>query len=267
MDPTHKIAPEYSPFITPDSLRQATQLMKKFFDMHTKQNIGYVDIDGCQYSGLVQNYGSELITEARKVLMDNAPIGEIYSFFGSPIPTINNQLSFYFDIEYSEMINTPDQQTMLVASLKKDVLIDGYQYKLKYENVQEIQVIRAESWGDEVVHKQKFYKTKQPPKLIMTDNNGVRTTYTLSFEDGNNTDIDYFIYAGKGMEDLISVDEDLHVIETDNLTNGIHGGLPFIWICDKRLRTLDMNPDDIISDNIDQNGKPIFTTQSKDNFI
>ena len=104
---------EFSSFVTPDSMRKTLNLLKNFYDSHTKKNYGYKDIHGTQYSGVVENFGSELYIESRKLLMHNPSLENVFVY---------NTFDFYFDIQFSKCINTYDQQLMLVALLSKDVL-------------------------------------------------------------------------------------------------------------------------------------------------
>ena len=85
---------EFSQFMSPDSLRKTTQLLKNMYDLHTKRYCGYEDINGCQYVGTVENFGSEMLFETRKLLMNKPPLKNIF---------IENTFDFYFDIQYSEI--------------------------------------------------------------------------------------------------------------------------------------------------------------------
>ena len=69
---------EFSQFMSPDSLRKATQLLKNMYDLHTKRYCGYEDINGCQYVGTVENFGSEMLFETRKLLMNKPPLKNIF---------------------------------------------------------------------------------------------------------------------------------------------------------------------------------------------
>ena len=68
------MAEKFTPLITPDSARKVFQLMNRLFDGYTKKNCGHEDIDGLQYAGTVNNFGSEIYFESRKMRMDKPPI-------------------------------------------------------------------------------------------------------------------------------------------------------------------------------------------------
>jgi hypothetical protein len=111
-----KVPMEFSPYMGPDATRQASRLMKNLFDLHTNRYKGREDINGSQYEGTAENWGSELLLEARKILLDKPSLKNIF---------IENTMDFYFDITYSGFTNTYDQENMLCALLKKDVLLSN----------------------------------------------------------------------------------------------------------------------------------------------
>lgn len=232
----------FTPYVTPDSLRKYAQLSKNLYDLHTKKNYGYEDINGSYYNGTVENWGSEMLLESRKVLLDKPSLKNIF---------IENTMDFYFDIQYSEYINTYDQQNMLCAVLRKDVLLSNKDYRLKFENVSKIRIPRSESWSDPIVYNNDYYlMTKTPPKLLidfdevelkLTDLNGGNTTYYFSL--GSNT------------SDLYDeIDEENNVLITNPITDSMNG-FPLIWICVDMLRLLP----DINFQNISYNNKPLLT--------
>ena len=68
-----EISKRYEQLISPDSLRKTTQLMKNHFDSYTKKNYSYQDINGLHYNGTVENFGSEILIESRKMKLDKPP--------------------------------------------------------------------------------------------------------------------------------------------------------------------------------------------------
>jgi hypothetical protein len=105
---------ETSPIITPDTLRKINQLNRAFYDTHTKKNFGRTDTWGSQYSGTIENFGFESLLETRKLKMEKPSLEGVFG-----INTFKN----YFDLRYSNMIETYDQQTMIEAVLKKDTFL------------------------------------------------------------------------------------------------------------------------------------------------
>ncbi len=52
-----------TPMASPDSIRALLQLSKQRYNLYTKRNVGYTDIDGLQYVGTIENFGSEMLLE------------------------------------------------------------------------------------------------------------------------------------------------------------------------------------------------------------
>ena len=121
----NKVPMEFSPFVGPDSLRAVTHLMKALFENQTPRSYGHEDVEGSYYEGTVENWGAELLTESRKLLLDKPSLKSIL---------IENTFDYYFDVKYSGFVNTYDQQNLLCALLKKDVLLSNRTYKLKFRS-------------------------------------------------------------------------------------------------------------------------------------
>lgn len=241
---------EFSPFVTPDSLRKTLQLLKNFYNGYTKKNCGYEDIDGSQYSGVVENFGSELLLEARKILMDKPSLKNVF---------VNNTFDFYFDIQYSDLINTYDQQYMLVALLEKDVLLSNKEYYIRFENCDERFVLRSESWSDPVVHRDRFIHTTTPPVLVISDINNPdldNIEIPLLIDDGKSDDTNYYFFINKTTIDMVeSYDEDSKILTTKKLTDKMYEQ-PFVWICVDIFRLF---PDISFENNLDVNNNTLLT--------
>ena len=248
---------EFSSFVTPDSMRKTLNLLKNFYDSHTKKNYGYKDIHGTQYSGVVENFGSELYIESRKLLMHNPSLENVF---------VDNTFDFYFDIQFSKCINTYDQQLMLVALLSKDVFISNdYSYHIRFNNVYEQRVLRSESWSDPDVYIDRFYSTTTPPTLIKHDNvNDIDEEITLIIDDGTDVDTIYSFYNNKSTIDFIdNYDEENKTLTTVTLDDSM-SNLPFVWICVNAFRIL---PDVGFTNNIDVHDNPLLVvgTDGHDN--
>ena len=190
---TDKAPMEFSQYVGPDSLRKTTQLLKNLYDLHTKRYCGYEDINGSQYVGTVENFGSEMLLEARKMLMDKPSLKNIF---------IENSFDFYFDIQYSEMINTYDQQNMLCAILRKDVFLSNKTYRIRFDDVDFVNIPRSQSWSDPIVYKDPYIRTKTPPTLIITDKNGTVEEKTLILSDKEDVDTTYYFHLYDDMVDM-----------------------------------------------------------------
>ena len=74
---------ETSPLITPDTLRKINKTNQAFYETHTKKNYGRTDVYGSQYSGTVENFGSEMLLEARKQRMEKTQLVLICHIIGT----------------------------------------------------------------------------------------------------------------------------------------------------------------------------------------
>lgn len=215
----------FTSYVNPDALRQYTRLSKNLFDSYTKKYFGYEDINGSYYNGTVENWGSEMLLESRKILLDKPSLKNIF---------VENTMDFYFDIQYSEYINTYDQQNMLCAVLRKDVLLSNKEYRLLFENITKTRIPRSESWSDPVVYNNDYYiMTKTPPKLLI-DGDAIELKLT-DVDSGNTT---YYFSLGLNTRDLYDeIDEENNTLTTNPITNSMNG-FPLIWICVDMLRIL-----------------------------
>ena len=226
---------ETSPMITPDGLRKINQENKAFYDSHTKKNFGREDLYGSQYSGTVENFGYELLVEAKKHRMEKPSLKGVFGI---------NNYKYYFDLQYSNMIETYIQQGMLEAVLCKDVCIPIREFKLKFENCEEVYIPRSESWGslndktEPKVFKNKFLHTKTPPTLIIIDRLSPfePETVELRLDVGDDFETDYYFYNEMPTQKFIDTYED-GTLTTVSLTNE-DAGLPFVWICNEIFKSL-----------------------------
>ena len=259
------IPKRYEYFVSPDGVRKLTQLMKSHFDGYPSKDKLYNDSKGLQYNGSVYNYGSELLFETNKLKMTRPPIRNL---------SYGKDTTFYFDIKYSDIINTYEQQNLLSCYLKKDVLVASHTYYIKFTNVTEFFVIRSTntsagntfnpSKGNSVVFKDTYYKTNDFPILVETyDDNGDTVTieHELEIRDGESYPTFYFHLNDLtyGFIDSI-VDDTLTTIELDENYNG----LPFIWFTTKSFEYL---PEIDLSNNIDSSGHPLLTFGTDGNGI
>ena len=232
---------EYSSFVSPDSLRQTLQMLKSFYNNHTQKEFGRKDINAIEYVGHIHNFGSELLLESRKLLMDKPPLKR---------ELMNHVFDFYFELKYSELIQTYDQQCLLKAVLKPDVLLSNKTYYIRFENCDERIVLRAESHSDPTVYRDIFVHTKSDPILIMSDDNQTEELALHLFDD-----CDYFFHVNHTTNHLISQynkDEKVLTLEINN--NDFD--LPIIWACINDFRLL---PDIGFDNNRDLNHQTLLT--------
>ena len=237
----------FSPYMSPDSIRKVLKFLKSYYDGYTKQNYGYNDMNGNPYVGTVRNFGSELFFEARKMLVNNVPIDTIIS---------PRNYAFYFDITYSELVNTYDQQGLMVATLKPSVLLSNCEYKIIFNDCYMRYVLRSESWSDPDVYRDKFYVTTTPPILRVTHEDSSVEDITLDV--GSNGNVTYSYHSNLASDLFIdSYDESNHVLTTKTITNR-ESNLPFIWFNTDEFVIL---PNIGFTNNTDKNNNPLYTTE------
>lgn len=219
---------EITPLMTPDTIRAFTKFLKKFSDQHTKKYHGYEDIDGSKYVGTVENFGDEILIESRKLLMDKPSLKQMFRV---------NNLSKYFNIEFSDLTDTYTQQNMLVALLKHDSLKKYYSYSIKFEDCYKNIVVRSKSWGSKTnvdkseVLKDIFYTTDIAPTLIIrdaSDNIIEEIQLIVSIEDWTITT--YMVHYDNITEDMfpdLNPDDIFHTFEIE-VTDKMEG-LPLMW--------------------------------------
>jgi len=217
---------EFSPFVGPDSLRETTRLLKNLYDLHTKRYCGYEDINGSQYVGTVENFGSEQLIESRKILMDKPSLKNIF---------IENTFDFYFDIQYSGSVNTYDQQNMLSAVLKKDVLLSNETYRIRFDNVEISNVPRSKSSSDPNVIKDYFLHTETSPHLVIESTDGSIEEKELRLSDKDGINGDYYFHIDHETIDMFDESELDDIINTKTfitkpITDNMYGR-ELVWIC------------------------------------
>lgn len=238
---------EFSSIMTPDSLRKTLQMLHNFYELHTKKNYGYTDINGCQYSGIIDNYASELLLESRKILMDRPSLKNFIT---------ESTFDYYFDIQYSNLISTYNQQNMVMAVLNKDVLSSNNEYKIVFNNCSPCNILRAESWSDPTVYKDMMYHTITPPILYITNKTTNEITQkTLYINDGTDNDVDYYFYINKTTEFIVDTYKNL-TLTTKPITDKMCG-LPFVWAC---ISIFNLLPDLKAVNNLDYDNRELLTT-------
>lgn len=265
-----EIPKRYEYFLSPDGLRKLTQLMKSHFESYTKKDMMYNDSKGLQYNGSVYNFGSEILLETNKLKMTRPPVRNL---------TFGKDTTFYFDIKYSDLIDTYDQQNLLSCYIKKDTLINSHQYYLIFNNVTEFFVIRStnSSAGNRitpdskkkvqqsVVFKDKFYRTSDTPILVEEyddeNNNHIRIEHELKIKDNGTFPTFYFHYneLTSNLVDSI-VDDTLTTIPlTDEMAD-----LPVVWFTTKSFEYLPVLQ---LENNVDELGRPLLTFATDGNGV
>lgn len=211
-----------TPAATPDSLRQLLQLSKKFYDLHTRRYLGFEDIDGLQYVGTSENFGSELLFESRKLRMNRPP-----EKFIKPCAL----LTYFFQISHSDFIEAYPQQNLLMACVKKDVLLSTHSYSLRFDNASFKYFVRSEAYSDQESHASIFYVTTTNPTLIIDD---VEYPLYVGQQDNSDEHVTWYFAFNQTTKNKCEI-TDLTTITLD-LKDFIE--LPVIWLCTADMRTL-----------------------------
>lgn len=236
---------EFSSYVGPDTLRKVTHLLKNLYDMHTKRYCGYEDMDGSQYVGTTENFGSELLLEARKILLDKPSLKNIF---------IENTFDFYFDIQYSEIIDTYDQQSMLCAVLRKDVLLSNREYRIRFDNAHIVNIPRSFSSSDPLVYRDCYLETSTPPVLVISGGEEVEEV-NLILSDESSVNTKYYFHLGHDTSDMYSEIDENGTLITNPITDSMNGR-PFVWMCVDVFRLL---PDIGFYNNMTLNDVPFLT--------
>ena len=246
---------QFNPLVSPDAARKTFQLLERFYDGYAKRNNGYVDADGLQYAGTFENWGSEIYSEARKLLTDRVPIDLVFT---------RNEFDFYFDLMYSELIETYEQQTMFVGVLKENVLRSNCTYKLRFTNCNMVNVLRAESWSDPNVKRDPFIITTTAPTLSIVDPDNQLTEVDLTISSNVGGSITYAFHPDYSntkpstpehpVEQIWNYDETTQTLIIDLTKREVNR--PWIWVYCDAFKTL---PDIGFVNNEDVNGNTLLT--------
>ena len=243
-----------SPFVSPDSIRQKLHIDKAFFDMHTPKQFGREDINGSQYAGTVENFGSEILIESRKMRMMKPALNFIWR---------NANVDHWFHMEHADEISTYNQMNMFTLILKEDVVCEGHRPasqrypKLIFKNRTTEFILRSEEDSDvrdqngdivpSPVMKSMFFTTTRPPILKYGDDE-----YTLQVRDPHDGLVKYGVYVDDLTDFPIDSDYEITLNET-------FVGMPCIWIWLESFNTL---PEIKMRNNIDQQNMPLLTVGS-----
>ena len=270
--------------MTPDSLRQTEQLLKHLYGQHTSKNKNASEVDGTEYVGTVENFGSEILSETTQLRQINPNTSSLH---------VSDAMNFYFDLKPSGLANTLEQQNILCAMLKKiDFLYTrgnnaydpvSIRFDIVFSDVVEEYAIRPKSKSkydknsEEVeTLKSKFYSTTNFPILRLTygaSDDPTIEEYPLSVTDDSGVATRYMFMISKATEDLLpdEIDTSTFIIniqtgDADNTGpdaertyvvyhNNRIIGTPFIWIQLESFKTL---PDAGWFGNVDNEGRPIL---------
>lgn len=235
---------EQNPYMSPDSTRKFLNTNKKLFDAYTKKNYCETDLYGITNTGTVENFGSEVLLESRRLA--NNRIEQYKDIYSS-------DFKFYFDFMWSPLTPTTDNQhTVVQAVLKNDVMIEGLEYKLIFKNVEKKVVIRAKSTSDANVKKEEFYYATALD-LVITDEDDETTTINLV--KTTDTKFKTMFYINKFTKVYADYTEADNTVTVELFKSMID--LPWVWTS---FGISDIDEYNIIlSNNTDQNNNPLLT--------
>lgn len=239
-----------TPIASPDTLRAFLQTSKRFYGLHTARNIGYTDIDGLQYSGTVENFGSEMLLETRKMRMLKPPANAIRT---------NDNVHRWFDLSDSDYINTYLLQHMMMAVPKTSDMDPRNLHRIILKDCVETCVPITTSDSDKFTYRLKVLVTNTSPVYRVDYPDGTYVEYTLKMygDSDTATSITHTRYCyplDNVMSPLISYDENNQEWVTRNMI-GYHE-IPFLFVC---FDDLNMWPPVSIVSNADRNANPLLS--------
>jgi len=209
---------------SPDALRQLLQLSKSFYNLHTSKYFGYEDLDGLQYVGTSENFGSEILIETRKLRMNRPPEKIIHP---------SEMLSYFFNISHSDFINVYPQQNLLMGCVKTDVLLPNHAYGLKFTDVTIRYFARAEAYSDQNSCISAFYSTLTNPVLLI---DGDEYPLYVGNEDNTDEHVTWYFAINQTTRDKSIYDMYNRILTIHDLTQFID--LPALWLCTSDMRIL-----------------------------
>lgn len=233
-------------YMAPDSTRKFLQLMKSHIGNYGMKDYLFHDVDGLKYNGSMYNFGSEILLETNKLKMTDPPIANI---------KFNSEMKFYFDIGFSNVVDTYDQQNMIVCNIKRDALVASHTYRLIFNNVQSRYIIRSEFASSFDVVKENWYVTTTPP-ILVDEYNGDVVEYEMNVDDGDG-DVVYYYQNNEHTQRLIQSVVN-GTLTTIPLVDGMFD-LPVMWVTCESLNYL---PYIELDDNLDKNGNLLLTIGS-----
>ena len=264
-----------SPYVSPDTVRQKLHLDQSLYELHTKRYFGREDINGLQYVGTVENFGSEMLLETRKLRMLRPPLNDIIC---------NQYMQKYFRLEYADEIDTYNQQNLIACILKKDVLLSYNdnvfrEARIVFQNIKRKRILRSRYLSDDKVVNRLYFETSTIPVLKYYIGSDVYE-YPLSAYDVNGNAPTYYfaltincvslngVFDGEITDDEwrrtfidpdMSSDDTLYTLPlTDDMCD-----IPFIWMTLPMYRTL---PSYSITGNVDGNQDPLLEIGTNGHF-
>lgn len=174
--------------MTPDTTRALNNSNKNLYDTCVKREYNFEELSqNLQYSGTVENFGSEVLLEARK-LNEKYILPE--SFFSKDVIVTN--IKAYFEPMWSPLTPTTEQ-CPIVQCVLKDIFLEDHTYELYIEDAELVCFPRSDSTSDPSVHKSFFYVPKYKGESIY-DN--------IMFKDTNDSThyAEAFILYNRGAE-------------------------------------------------------------------
>lgn len=147
--------------MTPDTTRALNNSNKNLYDTCVKREYNFKELSqNLQYSGTVENFGSEVLLEARK-LNEKYILPE--SFFSKDVVVAS--INEFFEPMWSPLTPTTEQ-CPIVQCVLKDIFLDNHTYELYIEDAELVCFPRSDSTSDPEVHKSFFYICKYKGESI-----------------------------------------------------------------------------------------------------
>ena len=205
---------ELLPILGPDGVRKILRANKNLFNSYTKKNYDVTNQGEITNVGTVENFGSELLLESRKLG------NERLDFYKN---NLTSEFKFYFDPVWSPLTPTDFQRTILQCLLKKNVFLEDCTYDLVFNDIRERYILRSDSTSDPDVKKNKFYESSDVYLKIVDGNNverHVKITHNASFVIGfyyNDQTSDYAIINDEALTLIVELYKDMY-------------DMPWLWL-------------------------------------
>ena len=241
--------------MTPDTLRAMNNSNKNLYDTCVKREYNFKELSqNLQYSGTVENFGSEVLIESRK-LNEKYILPE--SVFSKDVVVAN--VKQFFEPVWSPLTPTTEQ-CPIVQCLLKDVFLDNHVYTLCIEDAQLVCFPRSDSTSDPNVHKSFFYICKYKGQSLydnilfkdLNETSHFENAYVI-YDRGNETTRQMGILVNDYTHDRLNINGSEISIQFTN-----HDvDLPWLWYY-SRYESEDYTHIELTGDTTDGNGHDII---------
>ena len=221
--------------MTPDTTRALNNSNKNLYETCTKREYNFKELSqNLQYSGTVENFGSEVLLEARK-LNEKYILPE--SFFSKDVVVTN--VKAYFEPMWSPLTPTTEQ-CPIVQCVLKDIFLENHTYDVYIEDAELVCFPRSDSTSDPNVHKSFFYVPKYKGESIFdnvifkdTDDDAHFANAYVIYTRHNNINRRMGFLVNDYTRDRISISSELEGTRASIRLYPNDVNLPWLWYYSK----------------------------------